>query len=171
MSDWSLSDHIKSLGMTLEEYDEKRGNYKYLTKNGKRTNLHPDSIGAFGNPEVNAKAAATRKERAAEKKRRKEAAQTGFSLSVASDPHAQAAMVNKLWGWAMGDDMDMAKFAMKMLNDMGVIKQPTEKPTDEEQAQQKVEIQPNDAIAILKAASIKSLEDLDDDSEDEDDQG
>ena len=80
-------------------------------------------------------------------------------------------MVNKLWGWAMGDDMDMAKFAMKMLNDMGVIKQPTEKPTDEEQAQQKVEIQPNDAIAILKAASIKSLEDLDDESEDEDDQG
>ena len=70
----------------------------------------------------------------------------------------------------MGDDMDMAKFAMKMLNDMGVIKQPTEKPTEEEQAQKKVEIQPDDAIAILKAASAKNLEDLEDDK-DEDDQG
>ena len=101
-------------------------------KNSKGTYLPEHCLGQFKNPEVQAKAVATRKKNLEEKKRRKEAAQTGFSLSVASDPHAQAAMVNKLWGWAMGDDMDMAKFAMKMLNDMGVIKQPTEKPTDEE---------------------------------------
>ena len=135
-----------------------------------KSNLPKHVLGQFKDPEIQAKAAATRKKNLEEKKRRKEAAQTGFSLSVASDPHAQAAMVNKLWGWAMGDDMDMAKFAMKMLNDMGVIKQPIEKPTDEEQAQKKVEIQPNDAIAILKAASAKNLEDLDNE-EDGDDQG
>ena len=97
-------------------------------KNSKGTYLPEHCLGQFKNPEVQAKAVATRKKNLEEKKRRKEAAQTGFSLSVASDPHAQAAMVNKLWGWAMGDDMDMAKFAMKMLMIWVLLSNPQRNP-------------------------------------------
>ena len=129
-------------------------------KNSKGTYLPEHCLGQFKNPEVQRKARETREKNRLEKLARKEAAQTGFAKSVAADPDAQAALINNLWKMTMDtSDKEMFKFAVKTLNDMGVIKQPTEKPT-EEIAAAKVDIQPEDAINILKAASKKNLEDL-----------
>ena len=133
---------------------------KTKDKLGRKINLPEEYRGQFKNPEVQAKAAATREKNRLEKIARKEAASTGFSKSVASDPDAQAALINSLWQLTLDpSDKEMFKFAIKTLNDMGVIKQPTEKPT-EEQKEAKIDIQPEDAINILKAASKKNLEDF-----------
>ena len=140
-----------------------------VKKRKSRKGIDPGTLpehckGQLRNPEIQAKALATRKRNAAERKARKEAATTGFARSVASDPEAQAAMINKLWGWAMSEDFEQAKFAMKMLNDMGVVKQPQEKAIEAD-ADKKVDIEPEDAINILKAASKKNLEDLNDEDD------
>ena len=127
-----------------------------------RSNLPQEMLGQFRNPEVQRKIRETKEKNKLERIARKEAATTGFSKSVASDPNAQAALINNLWQMTMDpSDKEMFKFAVKTLNDMGVIKQPTEKPIEAE-ADKKVDIQPEDAINILKAASKKNLEDLDD---------
>ena len=125
-----------------------------MANNKKRVNtnnLPKECIGQFKNPEVQKKAAATRAKNLAEKKARKDAAATGFSLSNASDPSQQAKLIDKLWAWALEDDPDMAKWAIKMLNDMGVTKQPAEKP--EEPAKSEAKRDPKKAVDFLKRSS------------------
>ena len=134
-------------------------------KKKRRSNLPQEMYGQFKDPEVQRKARETRERNRLEKLARKEAATTGFAKSVASDPDAQAALINNLWKMTMDtSDKEMFKFAVKTLNDMGVIKQPTEKPIEAE-ADKKVDIQPDDAIKILKAASKKNIGDLEEGEE------
>ena len=117
----------------------------------KKSNLPEHCIGQFKNPEIQAKALEGRLKYYAKQRAKKEAVKTGFSLSKAADPEAQAELINRLWGWALGSDEKMAMFAIKQLNDMGVTKQPAEKPEETIEAK-KVDIKPEDAISILKAA-------------------
>lgn len=125
---------------------------KYVTKNGKPTNLPPEMQGRMKDPAVKAQMAQARREKIAERKAKKDALLTGFEQSKASDPHHQAQLIDKLWGMAMGDDKELSKFAIKTLNDMGVIKQPTEKPIETVQEVEE-KFKPEEAISILKLAS------------------
>ena len=119
-------------------------------------NLPMHMRGQFKNKDVQEKAQATKARNREEAKKRKEAAQTGFSLSHASDPHQQAALINRLWQWALGKDANEAKFAMKMLNDMGVTKQPNEKPAEEAPTVKKKDAK--QAVDFLKQKSKEANE-------------
>lgn len=114
-------------------------------------NLPEECLGQFKNPEIQKKALETRMRNAAERKQRKEAAMTGFGHSKLANPEAQSKLIDRLYEWAIGDDIDMAKFAMKQLNDMGITKQPAEKPeADEPQKAENMSIE--DATSILMRA-------------------
>ena len=114
-------------------------------------NLPEHCRGQLRNPEIQAKAQATKKRNREERARRKEAAMTGFGASELSSPDAQAKLINRLYEWAIGDDIDMAKFAMKQLNDMGITKQPAEKP-EVDTPDKKENMSIEDATAILMRA-------------------
>ena len=130
----------------------KEHNYKSESKiTGKPCNLPKEFQGQFKNPEVQAKATETRMRNAAEKKRRKEAAQTGFGLSKLADPDNQAKLIDRLYMMAISEDEKLAMTAMKMLADMGVTRQPAEKPeVDEPTKKENMSIE--DSISILKRA-------------------
>ena len=132
--------------------EKKEHNYISTSKNtGKPCNLPHQYQGQFKNPEVQAKAKETRMANAAEKKRRKEAAQTGFGLSKLADPDNQAKLIDRLYMMAISEDEKLAMTAMKMLSDMGVTKQPSEKPElDEPTKKENMSIE--DSISILKRA-------------------
>ena len=132
--------------------EEKKDKRHYVTKNGKRTNLPPEMQGRMKNPEVQAQMQVAKNKALAERKAKKEALLTGFEQSKASDPAEQAKLIDKLWEMAMSDSKELAKFAIKTLNDMGVIKQPTEKPI-EPKVEAEEKFQPDQAISILKLAS------------------
>ena len=117
----------------------------------KKSNLPEEMLGQFKDPEVQKKALETRMRNAEEKRKRKEAAMTGFGHSALADPEAQAKLIDRLYEWAIGDDIDMAKFAMKQLNDMGITKQPAEKP-EETEPQKAENMSIEDATAILMRA-------------------
>ena len=119
----------------------------------RKSNLPEHCIGQFKNPEVQAKALEGRLKYYAKQKAKKEAVKDGFTLSKASDPHAQAQLIDKLWGWALGSDAKEAMFAMKMLSDMGVTKQPAEKPEEEVKVDEK--LNPKEDIAFLKRSINK----------------
>lgn len=97
----------------------------------RKSNLPPECIGQFKRPEIQAKIRATKERKRAEKLAKKDAVKNGFERSMASEPDAQAALIDRIWKMAMSEDLDIAKFAMKQLNDMGVIKQAAEKPVEE----------------------------------------
>ena len=116
-----------------------------------KSNLPEECLGQFKNPEVQKKALETRMRNAEEKRRRKEAAQTGFGISALADPDNQALLINRLFDMAMDPDTKIAMQAMKMLSDMGVTKQPAEKPEGEEPTKaQNMSIE--DSVSILLRA-------------------
>ena len=123
----------------------------------KKGNLPTHMLGQWRDPEVQRKAKETRMRNLEEKKRRKEAAQTGFGISVLADPSKQAELINRLYTWALGDDEKLALTAMKMLSDMGVTKQPSEKPEDDGPAK-KENMSIEDSISILKRAQKDASE-------------
>ena len=116
----------------------------------RKSNLPPEMLGQWANPEVQAKAQATRLRNLAEKKAKKDAVKSGFERSMAAEPDQQAALIDKLWNWALGDDVNMAKFAMKQLNDMGVTKQAAERP---EEVKAETKRDPKQAVDFLKRAA------------------
>ena len=121
------------------------------------SNLPNRCVGQFKNPEIRKKAEETRKKNREERKRRKEAAMTGFGHSALSDPQAQAKLIDRLYEWALGDDINMAKFALKQLNDMGITKQPAEKPeVDEPDKKENMTLE--DSINILMRAQREAAE-------------
>ena len=127
-------------------------NYKSVSKvTGKPCNLPIANQGQFKDPEIQAKAAATRAKNLEEKKQRKEAAKSGFGLSKLSDPKEQAKLIDRIYDMTMDPDPKLAMQAMKMLSDMGVTKQPAEKP-DEVEATKKENMSIEDSISILKRA-------------------
>ena len=130
---------VNKYGVDLEKIKDRKGT------------LPDEMLGQWKNPEVQAKAAATRKKNFEEKQKRKEAAQTGFGLSKLADPDNQAKLIDKLYEMAISSDANDVKFAMKMLSDMGVTKQPAEKP-DEVEATKKENMSIEDSISILKRA-------------------
>ena len=117
-----------------------------------KSNLPPELIGQFSNPEVRKKADDTRRRNIAEKKAKKDAVKTGFERSVAAEPDQQAALIDRVWKMAMSDDLDMAKFGLKMLSDMGVTKQAAEKPEEPVQVTKR---DPKKAAEFLKQQSKK----------------
>ena len=120
-----------------------------------RSNLPKECLGQFKNPEVRAKAQATIAKNRAEKKARKDAVKTGFEQSVAAEPAQQAALINRLWEWAIGDDNDLAKYAIKMLNDMGVTKQAVEKPVEDVKKEKR---DPKKVVDFLKKSASNGAE-------------
>ena len=121
-------------------------------KNSKGTNLPEHCLGQMKNPEVQAKAVATRKANAEKRRKQREVLETGFGKSKLSDPEVQATLLDQLTDLALGGDQK----AMKMLIDMNAIKMPSLKPEDETTAESLKDLMaPETAMSILKENAKK----------------
>ena len=121
-------------------------------KNSKGTNLPEHCLGQMKNPEIQAKAKATRMANAEKKRKQREVLETGFGKSKLSDPEVQATLLDQLTDLALGGDQK----AMKMLIDMNAIKMPSLKPEDDTTAESLKDLMaPETAMQILKENSKK----------------
>ena len=106
-------------------------------------NRLPDHmLGQFKNPEVQAKATAAKKAKAAN---RKAILEEAYSMSKISDPENQAKLIDKMFDMAMNGD---AK-ALTFLQQSGLIR--VSVPTEKIEPEKEVEIAPEDAIKALQA--------------------
>ena len=127
---------------------------KTYNKDGSpRSNLPQHMLGQLNNPEVRAKATAGLRKYHAEKKQKRAVVEQAFGDSKLADPANQAKLLNRLYEWALSDDIEIAMKAMKQLNDLKAITQVAERPT--EVAEEKVEDNAEEAVEFLKKQSAK----------------
>ena len=115
-------------------------------------NLPAHCLGQMKNPEIRAKAQATRAANAEKRRKQREVLETGFGKSKLSDPDVQATLLDMLTDLALSGDQK----SMKMLIDMNAIKMPSLKPEDETTAESLKDLMaPDAAMAILKENAKK----------------
>ena len=125
---------------------------KTFNKDGSpRSNLPKHMLGQFKNPEVKRKAEDKLRESIAEKKRKRAVVEQAFGDSKLADPANQAKLLDRLYEWALSDDIEIAMKAMKQLNDLKAITQVAEKPV--EIVEEKVEENAEEAVEFLKKQS------------------
>ena len=125
---------------------------KTYNKDGSpRSNLPAHMLGQFKNPEVMAKAKEGAKKYYAEQKRKRAVVEQAFGDSKLADPANQAKLLDRLYEWALSDDIEIAMKAMKQLNDLKAITQVAERPT--EVVEEKVEDNAEEAVEFLKKQS------------------
>ena len=125
---------------------------KTFNKDGSpRSNLPQHMLGQFKNPEVMEKAKAAAKVAREEKKRKRAVVEQAFGDSKLADPANQAKLLDRLYEWALSDDIEIAMKAMKQLNDLKAITQVAERPT--EVVEEKVEENAEEALEFLKKQS------------------
>ena len=121
-------------------------------KNSKGTHLPEHCLGQLKNPEIQAKAQATRAANAEKRRKQREVLETGFGKSKLSDPNVQATLLDMLTDLALSGDQK----SMKMLIEMNAIKMPSLKPEDETTAESLKDLMaPDAAMAILKENAKK----------------
>ena len=125
---------------------------KTYNKDGSpRSNLPAHMLGQFKNPEVMAKAVEASRRTAAAKKQKRAVVEQAIGDSKLADPTNQAKLLDRLYEWALSDDIEIAMKAMKQLNDLKAITQVAEKPV--EVVEEKVEENAEEALEFLKKQS------------------
>ena len=132
---------------------DENGNKIRVDKNGNKVNLPEHMLGQMKNPEVQAKAQATKRKKEEIARRQREVLESGFGRSKISDPNVQAELLDQLTDKALQGE----EWALKLLIAQGAFKMDPEKASPPAEKKE-VEIPVDDSINFIKQYQKKQEE-------------